>query len=196
MARKYIVYGSPEIDIGIKIIDLATPFMKFLAKKFPKYFDRAMKSAGWWLQKEIKEGIRSSAPGGEQYPAYSGLRKSRGGRLYSGIPKQPLGRLYRAVGYQFYADSRRVVVGWLSRSAVTLGTKQELGHQTIVTPKMRRFFWASGYPIGAGKTRITLPSRRTYSPIYRQKGPEVPKYIEGKIWQYIQEAKEKGGRSA
>lgn len=196
MARKYVVYGSPEIDVGLKVIDLATPFMKFLARSFPRYFDRALKSAGWWLQKEIKAGIRSGAPGGVPYPSYSGLRKSKSRRLYRGIPKQPLGRLSRAVGYQFYSDSRRVVVGWLSKSAVRLGTKHEEGFQTEVTPRMRMFFGTSGFPIGAGKTHITLPRRRTYGPIYREKGPEVPKYIEGKIWQYIKEAKEKGGRSA
>jgi len=197
MARKYVVYGSPEIDVGIKIIDLATPFMKFLARSFPRYFDRALKSAGWWLQKEIKAGIRSGAPGGVPYATYSGLMsRRRSGRLYRGFPKVPMGRLSRAVGYQFLPNKREVVVGWLSKSAVRLGTKHEEGFQREVTPKMRKYFESYGFPIGASKTHITLPRRRTYGPIYREKGPEVPKYIEGKIWQYIKEAKEKGGRSA
>ena len=196
MARKYNVYGSPVVDLDIKVIDLATPYIKLLANSFPQYFNRALKSTGWWLSQEIKKGIRSGAPGGEQYPALSGLRKSRRGRLYSGQPKQHLGRLARAVGYRYYSDSRRVVVGWLSKSAVSLGEKHEQGAQVAITPKMRRYFWASGRPISAGKTHITLPRRRTFGPIYRQKGPEEPKYIENKIWQYINEVKTKGGKSS
>lgn len=182
--------------MATKIIDTATPFLNKIAKNNPRYMDRAIKSAGWWMRKKIKEGIRSGAPGGRPYKPYSEVTISRrldAMRGRKGMRKRrltadhkPLGRLYSAVRYKFYADSHRVLVGWISRSAERLGTIQEEGGKVRVTPKMRRFFLASGFIMNPNKKVIEIPARPTIEPEYRENRREIPRYIENKIWSYME----------
>lgn len=54
-------------EIDMKIVDLATPEMQKLAAVFPKELKKALSSTGWWLKKEIQEGIAAGAPGGQPY---------------------------------------------------------------------------------------------------------------------------------
>lgn len=51
----------------IIIKDTATPYLEFIAKSKPDWMRKAMKSLGWMMQKEIKSGIKSGAPGGKKY---------------------------------------------------------------------------------------------------------------------------------
>lgn len=176
----------------VKINDEATPFLKRAAGQLPREFDRALKSVGWWLRGEIKEGIKSGAPGGQPYKPYSSITTSKKFDRRKGIwrrgPHQPMGRLYSAVQYRFYKDSRRVIVGWITRSAERLGTIQETGKTMAITPRMRRYFWASGFPLSAGKTHIYIPKRPTIGPEYIENAPKIPGYIENKIWNYLEKA--------
>lgn len=179
-----------------KIIDTATPFLKKIANKNPEYMDRAVKSAGWYMQQEIKQGIRSGAPGGRPYRNYSDITRSRTLEAMRGrkgkrkrrlsAAHKPMGRLYNAVRYKFYSDSHRVLVGWVSRSSEKIGTIQEEGKRVNVTPKMRKFFWAAGYNISPKKRYIEIPARPTIDPEYRENRREIPQYIEKKIWSYME----------
>jgi len=196
-----------DMDIETKIVDTATPFLRYLADSFPKEFDRALKSTGWWLREDIKAGIRAEAPGGQPYKPYSSITKSRildsmrgrkkgkrGKYLKPRILRaahKPMGRLYSATRYQFYGDSRRVIIGWISKSAERLGTLQEKGGTIKITPKMRRFFWAAGIPLSKGRQTLRIPARPTIDPEYRENAPKVPGYIENKIWDYIKRAEKK-----
>lgn len=192
------------IKAEVKIVDLATPKMRRLSNEFPGYFPRALKSTGWWLREEIKSGIRSGAPGGVKYKAYSSITKSRvldsmrgRGKTTRGkwrAPRRrlaehkPMGKLYQATRYKYYGDSKRVLIGWINRSAEEIGTVQEQGKSIPITPKMRKFFWASGIPLRKSKSHIYIPRRLTIEPEYRANAPLVTGYISDKIKGYIEEA--------
>ncbi len=194
---------------NVQIVDKATPFLKRAADELPREFNKALKSTGWWLREEIKEGIKTGAPGGQPYQSFSGLpsklnretsyyrRAKKAGRDTSRIrryqkirrrEKAPLGRLRAAVRYKFYGDSRRVIIGWISRSAERLGTLHETGGKVEITPKMRRMFLSSGIGLSAGKTHIFIPKRPTIGPEYIENAPKVPGYIADKIWNYLEKA--------
>lgn len=192
-----------SMQTDVKIIDTATPFFRHVAKTLPNEFDRALKSTGWWLREEIKAGIRTGAPGGQPYKAYSdvtssraldsmrGRGKTKSGKRYRAPRKlksghRPMGRLYSATRYKYYGDSRRVVIGWLSQSAEKLGTLHEKGGKVRITPKMRRFYWAAGIPLSKGKAFIDIPARPTIGPEYQENARKVPGYIEDKVLGYIQ----------
>lgn len=191
MARKrqYKIFSS-LLDVEAVVIDTASPFLEEMARNLPREFDRALKSAGWWISREGKQGIRAGAPGGQHYAPFSRLVRDyeKGGR-YSKIERDrrlhPLGQLANAFGYQFRKAKRQVVIGWLSASAMSLAAIHEAGKIKVVTPKMRRLFAVSGFTMAAGKDQIIVPKRSTIPPLYRKFAPLVPEYIEMKIWGYV-----------
>lgn len=175
------------METTVKLIDTATPRFERLAREAPGEFRRALRSAGWWLRGEIKSGIRAGAPGGQPYPEFSEVTRNRLLRR-KGQRKtehRPMGRLYQATIYKYYPDSMRVIVGWVTRTAEHVGLKQELGHETQITPRMRRFFWASGVPLGRQTQRLAIPRRPTIELEYRENAARVPGYIEEKIAAYL-----------
>lgn len=193
------------LKMDIKLVDLATPHFRHLSNEFPNYFNRALRSTGWWLRKEIQEGIRSGAPGGRRYARYSGITISRvldahRGRGFTSTGKRraprrnladhkPMGKLFQATRYKFYGDSKRVLIGWISKSAEELGTTQEQGKSIPITSRMRRFFWASGVPLSPRKRYLYIPKRLTIEPEYRENAPRVAGYMDRKIAGYLEEAK-------
>ncbi len=197
--------GDSVIKMDVKLVDLATPHFRRLSNEFPNYFNRALRSTGWWLRREVQEGIRSGAPGGRRYARYSGVTTSRvldahRGRGFTKTGKRraprrnladhkPMGKLYQATRYKHYKDSNRVLIGWISKSAEELGTVQERGKSIPITPKMRRFFWASGVPLSPRKRYLYIPKRLTIEPEYRENAPRVAGYIDRKIGDYLEEAK-------
>lgn len=190
----------------VKVVDEATPFMKSLGQEAPKYVRRSIKSAGWWMKKEIQTGIETGAPGGQPYEPPSPITLERTfdamrgrGRTKKGKWRKPkklkprkhqLGRLKQAVRYKYYPDSVRAVVGWVSKSAEGLGELHEKGGTVPITGPMRRFYWAAGVPL-SNKPELRIPARPTIGPEYRAKGPQIPSYVENKIFQYIEEAAQK-----
>lgn len=171
------------MSVQINIIDTATPHFRRLQQDAPNEFRRAMKSAGWWLRERVKEGIQAQAPAGQPWESMSAVtthqrlrHKGQRKKKYS-----PLGRLKQANAYKWYGDSMRVKVGWISRSAESLGLKHERGHETRVTPRMRRFYWAAGVPLSRETRTLKIPKRTTFDPIYRRYGPEVPRYLDSKV---------------
>jgi hypothetical protein len=177
--------------MDIKIVNTATPFFERIAHESPREFRRALKSAGWWLRGEIKSGIRASAPGGQPYTHFSSITTERLLRKKGQRKRvhRPMGRLYSATIYRYYGDSMRVIVGWVTRSAERVGLKQEHGHTTEITPRMRRFFWAAGIPLSKHKKTLAIPKRPTIDPEYQAKAPKVPGYMARKIDEYFERAK-------
>jgi hypothetical protein len=194
------------LAVQVDIVNLATPYLIHLAERFPNSFRKALKSTGYWLTQEIKEGIQSGAPGGQRYKKFSWLnipkpdaiKHSHRGTLesYSGglaltkggvsrKPKQPLGKLKQAIRYQYYSDSNRVVLGWIGKSAEYLGTYHEKGFSYPVTGKARRFFWALGIPMSKGHSRFYIPARPTIGPIYKHYQSRIPAYMEDRIMSHL-----------
>jgi len=179
----------------VKIINTATPFLRQVSGELPRETRRAIKSAGWWLQQDLKRGIAAGAPGGQQYEPFSKLptklrsinKSGKFKKVRRSNKKKPLGRLGSAVRYKFYSDSIRAVVGWISSSAEKLGSLQEQGGKTMITSKMRRMFRAAGILLSR-KTELRIPKRPTIQPEYRAKAPEIPIYVEGKIMEYLRKA--------
>lgn len=191
--------------MSTKIIDTATPFLTRIYNNNPNWIDKATKSAGWWLRKEIKEGIREEAPGGDSYTPYSDVTKSgmldamrgrtkvKSGKRYRAPRRyhlnkehKPMGRLYSATRYRFYSDSHRALVGWINRSAERLGTMQEKGTKIKVTEKMRRFFFAAGFGMKKSTKYIKIPARPTIEPEYKENMDYIPQYMAKKIFSYME----------
>jgi len=173
---------------SVTVEDEATPWLQWAMTEFPDFRRKALKSLGWYMQKEIKKGIKSRAPGGRAYAPFLPAKVRR--KLDEAFDKKgkrsyaPLGGLAKAVGYQ-YKSSGDVVVGWLSESAVRLGTKQEKGAKVRITGKMRRAYLAAGIGIKPGRKEVVIPARPTIEPMSDVLVPKAAGYVEGKIWGYL-----------
>jgi len=175
------------MDVDLLIIDGATPWLQYMATTKPDWMRKALKSFGYFCQQQIKTGIRSGDPGGDQYSEFmppdmrSSLITYHGGKPKRRFP--PLGKLVNAVGYEYDAGDNIVRVGWLSASAVALGEKIEAGYEKVITEKMRRFFWAAGVGL-SDKDAIDVPARHTYGPMQAILAPKAAAFIEDKVLSY------------
>ncbi len=183
------MYFELQFDDGL------TPLIRQMISEKPQWFASSLKSAGFWASQEIKKGIRSGAPGGKAYPAGMSVMRRRDidDVMYSHdsnrAPKTrypTLGKLRTAVGY----DKRRanegiVTVGWLSRSAVRIGTWQEKGFFQIVSERMRRMFFGSLVGMKKGTNAIQLPARATYAPMRPIIKKGAPVRVEQRLSEYL-----------
>ncbi|WP_196603302.1 hypothetical protein [Pectinatus haikarae] len=178
------------MELQIEYDDMAVPYLKDLVANNPKWIASALKSAAYQSQKLIKSGIQSGAPGGESYTPLmpDKLRKALemvlGGNIKSHY--QTMGRLKQAVGYdKTRADEGVVTVGWLSGSAVNLGSKQQEGFTTEVTDNVRRAFAAAGIKLAKGKTELTIAARPTFPPILPDVNVTAMQTVQAKLVSYI-----------
>lgn len=161
----------------ISVEDQMTPYLRSMAANNPAWMRKATKSLGWWMQSEIKKGIRSGAPAGKAYEqTVPSLRRS----LERGKRFPLLGKLVNAVGYQYKEGN--LLVGWLSPNAVFLGSIQEKGKRIGVTPKMRRWFFAKG--VGISDDAVDIPARPTFDPMFKFLEPKAVPYMEDKMVGY------------
>lgn len=172
--------------LRIAVDEDASSWLKWAAGEFPALMKRALKSTGWMMQKATKEGIRKGAPGGRHYADFMARGKRR--KLGKPVSNIPFGKLVRAVGYQYREDEGAVYVGWLSASAASLGHKLQAGFTGKVSPKMRRWFFYRGLGLDRNAT-IDVPARPTIDPMFQQLEPQIPKYLEGKLWEYLRDGK-------
>lgn len=177
-------------ELQIRTLDNVTPWLDWAISHKADWTRKAIKSTAWYAQQEIKKGIRSSSPGGATYAERMSAAKrhdiedssKRGGskrKRRAGV----LGNLLNAVGYQF--KTAQVAIGWLSRSAVRIGSWHEKGVRQAITPKMRRLFFAAGVGLKASTTHIKLPSRPTYQPMFNHLRDKLPAYFESKFISYL-----------
>ena len=159
------------MEFRIEYEDMANPYLKHVAENNPRWVASALKAAGYEAQKFIKAQIKSQAPGGQTYAKhvlndtqYARLEKELTGRYKRSYPI--MGRLQKAVGYdKSQADSGVVTVGWLSRSAVAIGEKQQAGYTTPLTDRMRKAFFAAGLHPSKTKETVFVQSRQTFEPL-------------------------------
>lgn len=163
-----------EIDID----DRMTTYLRGMADRNPDNLRKATQSLGWWMQSEIKKGIRAGAPAGQPYEkTIPALRRSLERKKRFPI----LGKLVNAVGYQYKKDGS-LLVGWLSRNAVFLGSIQEKGKRISVSKKMRRWFFAKG--VGISGDVVDIPARPTFDPMFKLLAPKAVPYLEDKMVGY------------
>ena len=60
--------NSP-FKLSFQVTDGMTPFAEAFLRSRKDWERKALKSAGWFGQQQIKKGIRSGAPGGKSYKA-------------------------------------------------------------------------------------------------------------------------------
>ena len=178
------------MQLQITYEDMATPYLKQLVANNPKWIASALKSAAWKSQKVIKSGIQSGAPGGQTYAPMMPDKMRRALDLALGNTGKtrysPMGRLQRAVGYDSSRVNQGVVtVGWLSHSAVYLGSKQQEGFPTEVTDKLRKAFAAAGIKLSADKHQLQTASRKTYAPVLPDVSAVAAQAMQDKLLSYI-----------
>lgn len=175
-------------SIRICVDDAASEELLRLAREYPAFYKRALKSLGWMAQIEIKRGIHSAMPGGEAYapPVAPGTRR----KFDAAFKKQQkrryplLGQLYRAVGYDKRNVSQgEVIVGWLSKSAVDLGSKVEKGAVYPITKAMRGKLFAGG--IYTRKAAIVVEERPTFGPMRKVIKEKAVNYLLEKMKKFI-----------
>lgn len=189
------------MDIKLELDDMATPFLKELAGNNPKWIASALKSAGYYAQKAIKEGIRSESPGGQPYAAHAldDWHRAKLERALTGNNRRSypiMGRLRQAVGYdKSQADVGIVTVGWLSQSAAFLGGKQQVGYATPMTDRMRKAFFAAGLHPSSSKLMITTQPRQTFAPMAPRVREVASAVMQQKIISYINGSQERSAAS-
>ena len=165
--------------ITVDVTDEIQPLLERMALNNPKSLAAAAKSLGWFLQKEIKKGIKSGAPGGETF------KERRPYEVRSALgnaAKTWYGRMSRAIGYQYHDGILRV--GWTSRTAAMYGRKQEFGNVTKVTEEIRKKFARAGYPLRKDTTEIVLPERNVFDPMAGELYPQIAPYVQQKLNEY------------
>jgi len=108
-----------------------------------------------------------------------------------------MGKLANAVGYdKARASDGIVTVGWLSASAVDIGTKQEDGFFNTVTQSMRKAFAAAGIPLAETRDVIQVIARPTYKPMQPIIQVGAPKKVEEKLISYLNGASNRSAASS
>lgn len=178
------------MNLEVQFEDGLTPLMRRIIAEKPQWFGSSLKSAGYWSSQQLKAAIRSGAPGGKAYrhlmPAW--MRRRLDAALGNEVRARykALERMIRAVGYdKTRANVGVVVVGWLSASAVRIGTKQEKGFFTQVSEHMRKAFEIAEIPLAPGKNVISVPARETYGPMRPIIRKGAPAVVEKRIAGYL-----------
>ncbi|MBI9110001.1 hypothetical protein [Maridesulfovibrio ferrireducens] len=133
-------------------------------------------------------------------------RKMRKGRIFKGWRKsgkattKPYKKLGRAVGYYHQPEKMQVQIGWLGYSASNAGKALALGQRRgkcdhwvegrqFVTPRMRKFFAATGRALPSSTHYIESPKRPVIAPAFKVLRPKIGRMVENRIAEYLREQK-------
>ena len=170
--------------IEIDVTDEIEPLLERMAQNNEKSLRSAAKSLGYFMQKKIKQGVRSGAPGGEQFAErfpYQKRAKLQGGSA----AKQWYGRMVNAIGYQY--DNGVLRIGWTSRTASMYGKKQEEGYKTRITKAIRQKWHEADIKLSKNTTYLILPERPVFEPMAEELQPEIAPYVQEKLNEYATE---------
>ncbi len=170
--------------IEIDVTDEIGPLFERLAANHKRSLKSIAKSLGWFLQKEIKKGVRSGSPAGSTFTERRpyGVRAALGG---GSAAKQWYGRMTQAIGYQY--DNGVLRIGWTSRTSAAYGRKQEFGFKTRVTNEIRKKFREAGFPLSKDTEYIVLPDRPFFEPMAGKLEPDIAPYVQNKLNERISE---------
>ena len=167
--------------ITVDIEDQISPFLQYMAKTTPDFMRKAAKSLGWYVQSQVKKGVRSGHPGGQQFAERMPwkARKLLNANARSGW----YGRMINAIGYEYKGGI--VSIGWTSATSARYGEIQETGTKRDITPAMRRFWGSKLIPLKGTTSTLNLPARPFFAPVFAQLEPTLVGYVEDKLKQYI-----------
>jgi hypothetical protein len=153
----------------------------------------ALKSEGWRLQRIIKLAIQMGAPPGERWPKlnphtgvlnrakkqwvrnYKLSRKGRkkgeeARRIYReqmlSTRLNPLSKLAGATRYVYDGMIKTVTIGFLAQRMRGLAKMHARGFETAVTPRMRKWAFALGFPLKRDTAKLTTPPRPVIGPVF------------------------------
>lgn len=99
----------------------------------------------------------------------------------------PLSKLAGAVRYDYDAADQMVSIGFIRGKGVSdgmlkLAGMHAKGFKTHITPKMRKMFFALGFPIKKTTTTLESPARPVIEPVFRQEQGDIMTNIERKFF--------------
>jgi hypothetical protein len=174
---------APKLSLNLRPVG---DWKRALDATQPTAFERRLRAAimratyqeAAWARRQIVEGIKSQAPGGQAFKPHSGLtllarrlQRFRGSKILIRS-----GELIKSVVVEPNGPSMACFVG-LKRSArsrdgkrlANLGEIHEYGKKIAVTPKMRAYFRAVFHVSLKPSTRyIVIPARPFLRPVFAQ----------------------------
>ena len=169
--------------IEIDVTDEIEPLLQRLAGNSKKSLKSAAKSLGYFMQGEIKQGVRSGAPGGEQFAErfpYKKRAKLQGGSA----AKLWYGKMANAIGYQY--DEGVLRIGWTSNTAAMYGKKQEEGYRTRITKAIRQKWHEADIKLSKNTAYLILPERPVFEPMSGKLQPQIAPYVQNKLNDYVE----------
>lgn len=94
----------------------------------------------------------------------------------------PMSRLVGGIRYRYEPAHQRLGVGFVSQSDRTLRLirRQASGYLTRVTPKMRRWAFALGFPLRKHTTHLFTPPRPVIEPVFAMERVRIGKNLRDK----------------
>ena len=170
--------------IEIDVTDEIQPLLERMAGYSRKNLKSAAKSLGWFLQREIKEGVRSGMPGGDSFAQRRPYEVRKALGFEKGAARSWYGRMVNAIAYQY--NEQKVLVGWASKTSSAYAEKQEFGFVTTVTEQIRKRFAKAGYPLRKSTTELILPERPIFEPMAGELQSQIAPYVQNKLNGYTE----------
>jgi len=170
--------------LEIDVTDEVAPLLERMTAHNKSFLRSAAKSLGFFMQKEIKQEVKTGAPGGVSF-AQRRPHKFRAALQGGSAARQWYGKMLRAIGYQ-YADGV-VRIGWTSRTAATYGRKQEEGYETPVTSAVRKRYREAGFNLSKNTKYLETPARPVFEPMAGVLQPQIAPYMQMKLYDYAEE---------
>lgn len=168
--------------IEINVSDELTPTLHKMLSSNQRYLRLITKSLGWYVSTQIKTGVRTGEPGGEQFVEripWKVRKDVQGGHA----AKAWYGKMRSAIGYEYKNFS--AYVGWTSQTSALYGKKQESGYAVRITDSVRKKWASAGHPLPRGKETLETPARPFFKPMARELFPKLPEYVNRKLEKYI-----------
>ena len=170
--------------LEINVTDEIAPLLERMAAHNKGFLKSAAKSLGYFVQKEIKQEVKTGAPGGANFVERRPHR-IRAALQGGSAARQWYGKMLRAIGYQY--DGGIVRIGWTSRTSATYGRRQEEGFETPVTSSVRKRYREAGLSIGKNKKYLVTPARPVFEPMAGVLQPQIAPYVQMKLYDYAEE---------
>lgn len=198
-----------EVVVETENLSAATNAVLELPGLFARARASALKSLGWTLQQELKNEARKATKGGylkwEELNPHTGVlnranrsktgiswkrtRFTSGSRKGQVIPRlsaqrEPLARLRSSIRYKVDVEDDFVEVGFINPQDKYYKwvRKQAQGFTVPVTARMRKKFFALGFPIAKGTTQIKVPGRPWVSRVKDKWRGKITPFFETKFW--------------
>ena len=169
--------------VKLTLSDGLTPFVRSWLQNNPRMKRSVLKSAGWFVQAELKKGSRGKFIGQNWKPRWA-LERRR--IINPEAPRLWYGKLRQAIGYAYNSGTGKVDIGWTSKTSAMEGSMQEEGYKRVITPFMRKFFGERGIYFRRTTKFLEIPARPFVEPKYDEIKGQVPTYINQKVGQYIE----------